>query len=170
MLEADLSGLLLKQAEVVAEDELQRLESDIDAVAAATELTRAAALQRQAQLAQSQREISLQAGQVVALEEDLELIRRNGLEAAASLAGDVSTAKRELEEAVKKEVVLGLQVSATVATGAQDRASPNCMGLASFGLEIGIFCDFLHSVLLFNVNLGAIFLRASPIPAAGCGG
>jgi hypothetical protein len=36
------------------------------------------------------------------------------------------------------------------ARGAPDRASPNFMGLASLGLEIGIFCDFLYSVLLLN--------------------
>ena len=32
--------------------------------------------------------------------------------------------------------------------GAQDRASPNFMRLASLGLDIGIFCDFLYRVLL----------------------
>jgi hypothetical protein len=38
--------------------------------------------------------------------------------------------------------------------GAHDRASPNFMGLASLGLEIGIFSGFLYSVLLLNVLLG----------------
>ena len=33
---------------------------------------------------------------------------------------------------------------AEVSLGAWDRASPNFMGLASLGLEIGIFCDFLY--------------------------
>ena len=42
-----------------------------------------------------------------------------------------------------------------VQTGAPDkRASPDFMGLASFGLEIGVFCDFLYSVLLLNAILG----------------
>jgi hypothetical protein len=34
---------------------------------------------------------------------------------------------------------------------------PQLMGLVSFGLEIGIFCDSLHSVLLLNVILGPEF-------------
>jgi hypothetical protein len=38
------------------------------------------------------------------------------------------------------------------------RASPNFMGLTSFGLEIGIFCDFRYSVLLLNAILGLDFL------------
>ena len=42
--------------------------------------------------------------------------------------------------------------------GAQDRASPNFMGLASLGLEIGIICDFPCSVLLLNAILGLYFL------------
>ena len=37
-------------------------------------------------------------------------------------------------------------------------SSPNFMGLASLGLEIGIFCDFLYSVILLNVFLGLDFL------------
>ena len=32
------------------------------------------------------------------------------------------------------------------------------MGLASFGLDIGILCAFLYSVLLLNVILGLDFL------------
>ena len=32
------------------------------------------------------------------------------------------------------------------------------MGLASLRLEIGIFCDFLHSVFLLGVILGVDFL------------
>jgi hypothetical protein len=32
------------------------------------------------------------------------------------------------------------------------------MGLASFGLAIGIFCDFLQSVSLLNASLGLDFL------------
>jgi hypothetical protein len=43
-------------------------------------------------------------------------------------------------------------------TTAQDSASPNFMGLASLGLEIGIFCGFLYSVLLWNAILGLYFL------------
>jgi hypothetical protein len=31
------------------------------------------------------------------------------------------------------------------------------MGLGSFGLEIGIFCDFLYSVLLFDATSGLDF-------------
>ena len=41
--------------------------------------------------------------------------------------------------------------SARVLSGALDRASPNFMGLASLGLDIGIFCDSLYSVLMLNV-------------------
>jgi hypothetical protein len=37
-------------------------------------------------------------------------------------------------------------------------ASPNFMGLASFGLDIGTFCDFLHRVLLLDAILGLDFL------------
>ena len=40
----------------------------------------------------------------------------------------------------------------------QARASPKCMGQTSFGLDIGIFCDFLYSVLLLDVSLGLDFL------------
>ena len=32
------------------------------------------------------------------------------------------------------------------------------MGLASLGLDIGIFCDFLYSILLFHTILGLEFL------------
>jgi hypothetical protein len=32
------------------------------------------------------------------------------------------------------------------------------MGLASLGLEIGIFCDLLYSVLLLDALLGLYFL------------
>jgi hypothetical protein len=42
--------------------------------------------------------------------------------------------------------------------GAHDRASLNFMGLASLGLELGIFCDFLYSILLLNAVLGLDFL------------
>jgi Cu-Zn family superoxide dismutase len=48
-------------------------------------------------------------------------------------------------------------VEAEVLGGAHDMASPNFMGLASLGLEIGIFCDFLCSVLLLNAILGLDF-------------
>ena len=34
-----------------------------------------------------------------------------------------------------------------------DSPSPKFMGLASLGLEIAIFCDFLHSVLILNAIL-----------------
>jgi hypothetical protein len=47
-----------------------------------------------------------------------------------------------------------------VRTGARDRASsasPNVMALASLGLDIGIFCDFLYSILLLSVILGLEF-------------
>ena len=42
--------------------------------------------------------------------------------------------------------------------GVLDRASPNFMGLASLGLEIDIFCDSLHGVLLLKVILWLDFL------------
>jgi hypothetical protein len=45
-----------------------------------------------------------------------------------------------------------------VRSGAQDRASPNFMGPASFGLEVGIFCDLLYSVLPLSVISGLDFL------------
>jgi hypothetical protein len=42
--------------------------------------------------------------------------------------------------------------------GALDRASPNFMGLASLGLDIEGFCDFLCSALLLKAILGLDFL------------
>ena len=39
---------------------------------------------------------------------------------------------------------LGAAAAVRPASGAQDRASPNFMGLASLGLDIGIFGDFLQ--------------------------
>ena len=42
--------------------------------------------------------------------------------------------------------------------GAQDRASPSLMGLASLGLAIGTFCGLLYSVLLLNAISGLDFL------------
>ena len=54
-----------------------------------------------------------------------------------------------------------------VRTGAQDWASPNFTGLISLGLEIGVFCDFLYSVLLFNAISGLDFSGTALIPAAG---
>ena len=36
--------------------------------------------------------------------------------------------------------------------------APNFVGLASLGLQIGIFCDFLYSVLLLSAVLGLDFL------------
>jgi hypothetical protein len=53
--------------------------------------------------------------------------------------------------------------------GALDRASPNFMGLASLGLEIGIFCGFIYSILLLNAIFWVRYLRANPIPAAASG-
>jgi hypothetical protein len=44
-----------------------------------------------------------------------------------------------------------------VCRGARARASPTFMGLASLGLEIGVFCDSLCSVLLLNAILGLAF-------------
>jgi hypothetical protein len=35
-------------------------------------------------------------------------------------------------------------------------ASPNFMGLASFGPQIGIFGNFMYSVLVFNAISGAV--------------
>jgi hypothetical protein len=52
----------------------------------------------------------------------------------------------------------GAANASTVGSGAHDRASLNLMGLASLGLDIGIFCDFLCSVLLLNAILGLDFL------------
>jgi hypothetical protein len=55
-------------------------------------------------------------------------------------------------------------LNALLIRGAMDRASPNFMGLASLGLDIGFFCDSLYSVLLLNVFLVLDrFLRASPV-------
>jgi hypothetical protein len=48
-------------------------------------------------------------------------------------------------------------------TGALDRASPNCMGLASLGLDIDNFCDVLYCVLLLKAICGARIFRANPI-------
>jgi hypothetical protein len=47
---------------------------------------------------------------------------------------------------------------------AQDRASPNSTGLASLGLDIGIFCDCLYtySVLQLNTILGLAFSGPAP--------
>ena len=39
-----------------------------------------------------------------------------------------------------------------------DLASPSFMGLARFGPDIGIFCDFLYSVLLVSAIFGLYFL------------
>jgi hypothetical protein len=59
--------------------------------------------------------------------------------------------------------------SGSVRPGAQDRASPNVMGLASLRLEIGICCDVLYSVLLLSVILGLDFLgRALSRPQVRC--
>ena len=41
---------------------------------------------------------------------------------------------------------------------AHDRASFNVMGLASLGLDIGMFCDLLYSILLLSVIFGLDFL------------
>jgi hypothetical protein len=52
--------------------------------------------------------------------------------------------------------------------GALDRASPNVMGLASLRLDIGVFCDFLSSFLLFGAFSGLDFLgRALSRPQVG---
>ena len=51
---------------------------------------------------------------------------------------------------------LGAAVAVRPASGAQDRASPNFMGLlaASLGLDIGIFGDFLlHLVHMYYIAL-----------------
>jgi hypothetical protein len=49
-------------------------------------------------------------------------------------------------------------LTTAVTAGAQDRASPNFMGLASLGLDIDVFCNFIYSVLQLNVILGVDFL------------
>jgi hypothetical protein len=38
-------------------------------------------------------------------------------------------------------------------------ASPNVMWLASFALKIGIFFDYIYSVLLLDVILELVFLE-----------
>jgi hypothetical protein len=62
---------------------------------------------------------------------------------------------------VEAELARG-DARAVVVNGAQDRASPNVMGLASLGLdkwlEIGILCDLLCSVRLLNAILRLEFL------------
>ena len=50
------------------------------------------------------------------------------------------------------------EVCSWVRSGAQDRAGPNFMRLASLGPDISILCGFLHSVLLLNAILGLDFL------------
>ena len=49
---------------------------------------------------------------------------------------------------------------ALVARGAPDsyRPAPVFTGLTRLGLEIGVFCDFLHSVLLLSAIMGLDFL------------
>jgi hypothetical protein len=61
---------------------------------------------------------------------------------------------------------------AWVVPGARDGARPNVMGLASLGLEIGIFGDFLYSVLLLDAILGLDLLgralsRSQVVPGRG---
>ena len=46
--------------------------------------------------------------------------------------------------------------------GAQNRAIPNFMGLASLTQEIGISCDVLHSVLPLSAILGLYFSCCRP--------
>ena len=46
-----------------------------------------------------------------------------------------------------------------VSGGAQDRASLSFMGMASFGMGIGIFCGFLFIVLPSSVVLGLDLLE-----------
>jgi hypothetical protein len=38
------------------------------------------------------------------------------------------------------------------------------MGMASFGMGIGIFCDFLFIVLTLSVFVGVRFIRIEPYP------
>ena len=45
-----------------------------------------------------------------------------------------------------------------MAHGARDRPSPKLMELPGLGLEIGIFGDFLYSVLILSAVLGLYFL------------
>ena len=44
------------------------------------------------------------------------------------------------------------------ARGTLNRPSPNSMGLASLGLEIGVFCECIYSVYLLSVVLGLNFV------------
>jgi hypothetical protein len=55
-------------------------------------------------------------------------------------------ADRRADAGAGDGVALGL-----VHGGAQDRASPKFMGLASLGLDIGIFCNFLYIIILLSV-------------------
>jgi len=45
----------------------------------------------------------------------------------------------------------------SVLHGAQDRASPNFTGLASLGLQIGVFCGLLDRALILSAVLGLGF-------------
>ena len=64
-----------------------------------------------------------------------------------------------LSEASKPgDVVTRARAPRQVRRGAPDRASPHFMGRASLGLDVGIFCDFLYSVLLLSAILGLDFL------------
>jgi hypothetical protein len=49
------------------------------------------------------------------------------------------------------------QAQLAVPRGAQDRASPNFTGLASLGLQIGVFCGLLDRALILSAVLGLGF-------------
>jgi hypothetical protein len=66
--------------------------------------------------------------------------------------GDVAKCK------ATESVLTPSRTASPVSRGALGRASPNFMGLASLGLDIGTFCDFLYSVLLLSVFLELDFL------------
>jgi hypothetical protein len=69
-----------------------------------------------------------------------------------------SQKRRFPARAVLRMIGYCVLMAAGVYIGAHDRASPNFMGLASLGLEIGVFCQVLYSVLLSNAILGLYFL------------
>ena len=60
------------------------------------------------------------------------------------------------------------QAQLAVPRGAQDRAGPNFTGLATLGLQIGVFCGLLDRALILSAGLGLGFSSGrAPLPAAG---
>ena len=63
------------------------------------------------------------------------------------VVGTSEASAAEKEAAMMKEIY----ARGPVAAVAQDRASPNFMGLTSLGLEIGIFCNLLYIILYIYI-------------------